>query len=86
MTDHTSPPRSSEGWSWRVWLSRQKSVIKTFVSILGAYLLSLVPTGLDPNLQDVIAIGLGLAVRAVLDWIDFYLSEVPLNTRTGGDA
>lgn len=78
-----SPPGSSAGWNWTTWLRRQKSVIKTFVSLLGAYLASLVPTGLDPNLQNGLALALGLAVRAALDWIDFRLSEVTLDPGAG---
>lgn len=76
-----SPKGSSVGWSWRVWLVKQKSVIKTFVSLLGAFLISIVPTTLDPNLQNAISIGIGIGIRAALDWLDFYLSEVPLETR-----
>lgn len=86
MTEPVSPPRSVAGWSWRTWLSRQKSVIKTILSLFFAYLASLIPTNLDPNLQNGLAILSAFAARAALDRIDFYLSEVPLNTRTGGDA
>lgn len=77
----TSPAGSASGWSWRVWLTRQKSVIKTFVSLLGAFLTSLIPTTLDPNVQNGLAIVAGLALRAALDWIDFYLSDVPVGPR-----
>ena len=76
-----SPAGSSVGWSWRVWLARQKSVIKTFASLLFAYLASLIPTGLNPNLQNSIALGLGLAARGALDWIDYRLSEVTLEPK-----
>lgn len=76
-----SPKGSSVGWSWRVWLSRQKSVIKTFAALLFAYLATLVPTSLDADAQNLIALGLGLVSRAALDWIDFRLSEVTVEPK-----
>lgn len=81
MTDPVSPPRSTAGWSWRVWLSRQKSVAKTILSLFFAYLTSLIPTGLDPNLQNGLAILSAFAARAALDYLDFWLSEVPLESK-----
>lgn len=76
-----SPSRSASGWSWRTWLSRQKSVAKTILSLFFAYLTSLIPTSLDPNLQNGLAILLAFVARAALDWLDFYLSEVPLEPK-----
>lgn len=76
-----SPPLSTSGWSWRTWLSRQKSVVKTILSLFFAYVASLIPTSLDPNLQNGLAILSAFVARAALDWLDFYLSEVPLETR-----
>lgn len=77
-TPPVSPPRSASGWSWRVWLSRQKSVIKTILSLFCAFLASLIPTNLDPNLQNGLSILFAFVARAVLDYLDFWLSEVPL--------
>ena len=82
MTEPVSPSRSTAGWSWRTWLSRQKSVAKTILSLFFAYLTSLIPTGLDPNLQNGLAILSAFAARAALDYLDFWLSEVPLEPRT----
>jgi hypothetical protein len=80
-TQPVSPPMSINGWSWRVWLSRQKSVIKTILSLFFAYLASLVPTSLDPNLQNGLSILFAFVARAVLDYADFYFSEVPVESR-----
>ena len=77
----TSPALSASGWSWRVWLTRQKSVAKTILSLFFAYLTSLIPTGLDPNLQNGLSILSAFIARAALDWIDFYLSDVPVEPR-----
>lgn len=76
-----SPPKSATGWSWRVWLSRQKSVAKTILSLFFAYLTSLIPTTLDPNLQNGLSILSAFAARAGLDYLDFWLSEVPLEPK-----
>lgn len=81
MNAPISPAGSAEGWSWKVWLRKQKSVVKTFVSLLGAFLTSLIPTTLDPNVQNGLSIVVGLAIRAALDWLDFYLSDVPVEPR-----
>lgn len=77
-----SPKGSPVGWSWRTWLSRQKSVAKTILSLFFAYLTSLIPTALDPNLQNGLSILSAFAARAALDWLDFYLSEVPLGDKS----
>lgn len=76
-----SPPMSTSGWSWRVWLSRQKSVAKTILSLFFAYLTSLIPTSLDPNLQNGLAILSAFVARAILDYLDFWMSEVPLEPK-----
>jgi len=81
MPDPVSPPLSTSGWSWRVWLSRQKSVIKTILSLFFAYVASLIPTNLDPNFQNGLSILSAFIARAALDYLDFWLSEVPLEPK-----
>lgn len=76
-----SPAGSSVGWSWRVWLARQKSVLKTGVALILAYLSSLVPVVADPALTGVIAFLVGLGSRAAMDRLDFWLSEVTLEPK-----
>jgi hypothetical protein len=76
-----SPPGSSEGYSFAIWLARNKGSLKQAVSIgLGLV------TAFLPQIKDTtVSIAAGALVKIVsqlaLDWIDFRLSAVPLDQK-----
>lgn len=74
----TSPPGTSQGWSFKVWLARNKGYVKGTVAAVagvGTYAIGFIK---DPVVNGAASTVFGLAVRLGLDWLDFYLSEVPL--------
>lgn len=72
-----SPSLSLKGWSWRVWLSRNKGPIKTLLSLLFAVLSSQIESVQVPEVKAALAVLVGLGSRLLLDVLDFWLSEVP---------
>ena len=73
-----SPSNSLKGWSFKVWLERNKSSLKTLISglfaVLGAWASTLVlPEWAIP----VPALFIGFGSRLVLDMVDYWLSENP---------
>ncbi len=73
-----SPPRSAAGWSPRVWLARNKGVVKGTLAVGAGYLASLLGVIHDPNLNAFASGAFALAVKFGLDWFDFWLREVQL--------
>lgn len=74
----TSPAGSAKGWSFKVWFARNKGYVKGTVAALagaGNYAIGLIK---DPVINGAVSTVFGLAVRLALDWLDFYLSEVPI--------
>lgn len=72
-----SPARSMSGWSFKIWLKRNKSSLKTLIaglfSVLGAWASTLV---LPPWAVPVPALLIGFASRLALDMLDFWLGDV----------
>lgn len=72
-----SPARSMQGWSFKEWLRRNKSSLKTLIAglmaVLGAWASTLV---LPEWAVPVPALLIGFVSRMVLDMVDFWLGEV----------
>lgn len=73
-----SPAGSSQGYSFAIWLARNKASLKQAVSIMLGLITAFLPQIKDTTLS----IGLGALVKVIsqlaLDWIDFRFSMVPL--------
>ena len=69
---------SFEGWDWRVWLRKQKSVLKLIVAgvvgVAGGYIAS---PPLSPEMAGLLGACLTLVSRLALDLLDYWLAEDP---------
>lgn len=71
----TSRPLSLDGYDFRVWLKENKKNVKLLVSAL-AGIATNASVGLGPVWSGVAGITVALASSFLLDFIDFYASEV----------
>ncbi len=78
LNPSVSPAGSSVGWSWATWARRQKSFLKGGAAVILGYLSTFVPVVQSPEATAAIAFGVGLISRALLDRLDFWLSDVAL--------
>jgi hypothetical protein len=82
-----SPPGSSAGWSFSVWLTKNKNMLKQGISYITAAftgligMIHIVPSG---PWAVIVTAGVGVATVAVqlgsrfaLDWIDYRYSDGP---------
>lgn len=73
-----SPSGSLEGWSWREWLRRNKSEVKSLVAAIGAAASAWAATlVLPPWAAPLVAVIVGVVSRLGLDAVDYWLSDVP---------
>ena len=77
MTPPSSPPGSLAGWSLRIWLAKNKGMVKGVAAVACGYLTSLVGAVPDPQLNLLLSGAVGLATKLGLDVLDYWLSEVP---------
>lgn len=78
MTEPTSPRFSLAGWNWRTFFAKSKESLKWGVALLVAYLSVLLVKVNPPELQAVIAWTVGYGSKLLLNLLDFWLSDVPL--------
>lgn len=83
-TRPVSPSGSSAGWSWNVWLTKNKGRLKWIVTLLFAYLSTLIPGIPSVELQALLAGLVAFVSSFVLDWIDFRFSAVAIEPKAGG--
>ena len=70
---------SLAGWSWRVWLAKNKSSIKTILSVaLGVLAGYCSSPPLSPQLAALATPGLALVSRLLLDLLDYWLADTPV--------
>ena len=74
-----SPAGSSAGWSWTVWLAKNKTGLKWLATALFTFLSALVPGIESVELRGFLAALVAFASKLSLDWIDFRFSDVPLD-------
>lgn len=69
---------SMTGWSWREWLKRNKSSLKTLIAGVMAAVGALAGTVVLPDWAVPLpALFVGFVSRLALDAVDFWLSESP---------
>lgn len=71
-----SPSGSLAGWSFRTWLTKQKSILKTIAAGAVGFVTFKVGLIHDPNLNAAAAGAAALLGRFVADFIDYWLSDV----------
>ncbi len=76
MTTAVSPPGSFEGYSLRVWLSRNKGYLKALVSVAFGIVTTFLPQIKDTNLSIAAGSAVSLGLKLALDALDFWLSDV----------
>lgn len=76
-TSAPSPRFSLAGWSWRTYLAKTKGGLKWVVSALAAYLSVVIAPIHPPELQALLAAGIGYGTKLLCDVIDFWLTEDP---------
>lgn len=78
MIPDVSPPRSFKGFSWKAWLARNKGRLKTVVSVIAGVVTERLAAIPDPVIRVAVASLVSVGTAAILDWIDFYFSEVEI--------
>ncbi|HRI09220.1 MAG TPA: hypothetical protein PKW35_15465 [Nannocystaceae bacterium] len=73
-----SPAGSSAGWSWSVWLAKNKAGLKWIATALFTFLSALIPGIESVELRGLLAAIVAFVSKFTLDWIDFRFSDVPL--------
>ncbi len=71
-----SPPGSSEGYSFKVWLAKNKGKLKQLISISGGVLVAFTPLIKDTQLSIAAGAAVKVLLDLALDWIDFRFSAV----------
>lgn len=72
-----SPAKSFAGYSFRVWLVKNKESLKELVSITLGVVTAFLPQIKDTTLSVAAGAAVKIVAKLALDALDFYLSEVP---------
>lgn len=86
MSEPTSPRFSLAGWSWRTYFAKTKAGLKWIVACLVAYLTIVLATVEPPELKGLLVAVLGYGSKLLLDILDFWFSDVPLETKEPGSG
>lgn len=76
-----SKANSLNGYSFFIWLSKNKADIKKFITYIFAILtffVSIWTANINPTLSIAISGIVGILTKLLLDFIDFYFTEVEL--------
>jgi len=77
-----SPAGSVKGYSFRVWLEKNKGKLKQLVSISAGVVVAFTPLIKNTTLSIAAGAAAKLLLDLALDALDFWLTAVPLENRT----